>query len=285
MLWRLSVSCDQHRYQFVVACDHAGLSRCLALFDCCQVDLSSLAEDAFEPGREAVLWVDDAGDRTALPEEVCNAALHVLAWHQADAAHSFPAKARFVFQGALERETLLAALRQLRVATPIRRTKVLRLERNEQLMVLEHQVVTVKQGLIRCMHLCEDGTLVLLGIYGPGDVLLGHDPDHCQVTMIAHTDATAVIQDWHEACQDKDFHERLLQRLCYMESWSTALAKSSVEERLTSVLDLLKAKFAKGSYQDLMQTLRLTHEHLAQALGSARPSISRSFQRLRSQVR
>lgn len=73
-----------------------------------------------------------------------------------------------------------------------------------------------------------------------------------------------------------------MHRLCYMESWARVLTKSSMEEKLRALLALLAEKFELKNDDALLSQLKLTHEHLAQALGCMRSSVSRTLLRLKA---
>jgi CRP-like cAMP-binding protein len=214
-----------------------------------------------------------------LPDDLFQRSQKIIAWNTQGHHDTRQDDPKVLAISSSDIEKLLHLLRQLKVCRAKHRSRTLRLERNEQLLVLEHQVISVKRGLIRCMHLLENGDLVLLGIYGEGDLLLGHDPDHCQVTMIAHTDVTLMVDDWQDINEVPHFQDRLMQRLCFMESWATVLTRSSLEARLNGLIKLLAHKFGLPEDEQLLRDLRLTHEHLGQALGCPRPSISRTLQK------
>lgn len=176
---------------------------------------------------------------------------------------------------------LLQTLKAAGFTRKTTRKKVLRLERNEQLLIMENQVVFIEKGYLRSMHWREDGEEIFLGVYGADDILLGHDSDHCQVSMVAHTDVTLTVKDWSEALREEGFHDKLLQRVCFLESWSAALAKANMEDRLRSLIFLLAQRYQEQDPEALLRTLRLTHEHLAQALGSVRSSVTRTMKKIR----
>lgn len=169
----------------------------------------------------------------------------------------------------------------IRVAKPHNRERLRRLERGEHIMLTENQVLEVRRGILRCMTMREDGAEVLLGLFHDGDIMLGHDPDHCQVTTIAHTDTTVSIQRWEDAVESQAFHHKLLARICYLEHWAGILAKPSLEDRLTAMANLLANKFDCEDRDNPFSELRLTHEQLANALGSARTSITRALAKQR----
>ncbi|CAM2005476.1 Crp/Fnr family transcriptional regulator [Acanthopleuribacter pedis] len=185
------------------------------------------------------------------------------------------------FDPALLPAMLQVEAGDMRIAKPPSRERLRRLERGEHILLTENQVLEVKRGILRCMTMREDGAEVLLGLFHAGDIMLGHDPDHCQVTTIAHTDTTVSIQRWDDAMESPSFHHKLLERICYLEHWASILAKPNLEDRLTAMARLLSRKFNCEETENPFSELRLTHEQIANALGSARTSITRALAKKR----
>lgn len=235
-----------------------------------------------------VLWVPSAD---AAAEDFSQAAGVVagLFWNRfndaAAAVRAYQAGVRMVldadFDVGLLPMLLPSDAAQEPRAAPVARGRLRRLERGEHIVLTENQVLEVKRGLLRCMTMREDGAEVLLGLLHAGDIMLGHDPDHCQVTTIAHIDTTVSVQRWEEAVTGADFHHKLLARICHLEHWATMLAKPRLEERLACLAELLSAKCACRAGEDPFSSLRLTHEQLANALGVARTSITRALAKQR----
>ncbi len=234
-----------------------------------------------EPGA-TLLWVPGAGEAAHEPPSWVGVGLFWNRFNDAAAAvRAYQAGVRTVLDADFDVAVLPALLLGRRGEAPagvaVARGRLRRLERGEHIMLTEHQVLEVKRGILRCMTMREDGAEVLLGLLHAGDIMLGHDPDHCQVTTIAHIDATVSVQRWEDAVAAPDFHHKLLERICHLEHWAAILAKPRLEERLSGLAELLAAKFDCAAGEDPFSRLRLTHEQLANALGSARTSITRAL--------
>lgn len=199
-LWNLEIVFQQRRYELLLLCDPESLPLLLQRIEPASLQLKSIDFSELSLGPGILFWIP--GRSFPFMAELKKSPLKWLIWDpggdasQASASQGFVVKPRTFSDFDLG--SLLEALNRLRADRPAFSNKIVRLERNEQVIVQEYQVLTVKQGLVRCMHLLENGEALLQGIYGKQDVLLGHDPNHCQVTMVAHTDATVQIQGWHE---------------------------------------------------------------------------------------
>lgn len=163
--------------------------------------------------------------------------------------------------------------------------------RGEQIHLDEDRVVRILRGVVRCTSVHPDGSEVLIGFYGPRDVLMAHAnyPCHshsCFVEMRAHTSMAVAIEPWSIAVMQADFHERLKQRICQMELWSSMQARATVEERLLGILQVIGGRFSRPFAEGgAMLDLKLTHEQLASAVGATRTTVTRLLGALKKQGR
>lgn len=147
------------------------------------------------------------------------------------------------------------------------------------------RVITIKRGVIRCTSIHPDGSEVLIGFYGPGDVLMAHDDHVCHVEMTAHTTLSAEYEAWPEVSQRQEFHTRLKERICQMELWSSMQARPVLEERLLGVLQVAAGKFSRQTDEGALMTIKITHEQLASAIGATRTTVTRLLGKLRKSNR
>lgn len=191
-----------------------------------------------------------------------------------------------VLNGKVDRQVLLSALRnagraqgfdpqQLGPRKPVRSQKgtPIRLEKDE--------VLFIEQGIVRCASIHEDGQETLIGFFGQGELLLGHHEGSCHFEMIAHTPTLSRVTSWQEAVRDSEFHQKLKQRLCWMEAWAAAQVRGTLEDRLLAILDLLAVKFSRPHAQGRLLTLKMTHEQIAGVLGASRTTVTRLLGNLR----
>lgn len=159
-------------------------------------------------------------------------------------------------------------------------------EKGEQVHLEEDRVVRVRRGIVRSSTFHADGHEVLIGFYGPGDVLIAHasyncDAHNCHVEMRAHTPLSVTIEPWSVALTQPDFYDRLKQRICQMELWSSMQARATVEDRLMGILQVIGGRFSHDVDEGVMLDIKLTHEQLAGSIGATRTTVTRLLGSLR----
>ncbi len=159
-------------------------------------------------------------------------------------------------------------------------------EKNELIHLEEDRVVFIRRGVVRCTSIHMDGSEVLIGIYGSGDVLMAHasyecHAHSCHVEMRAHTPLAVTLEAWGQAIKRPDFYDRLKQRVCQLELWASMQARPSAEDRLWGILQVIGARFAKQTEQGMVFQIKLTHEQLAGAIGATRTTVTRLLGNLR----
>jgi CRP-like cAMP-binding protein len=142
-------------------------------------------------------------------------------------------------------------------------------------------VLTVEQGIVAQKVIHEDGAEILLGFFGPGQLLIPHPEDSCFIQLVAHTEVSVCQQAWQSARQQPDFAERLRARLRLMEAWSAMQARPHLADRLLGLLSLLAEQFGLAHGQGTLIDLRITHQQLASAVGAARTTVTRLLGELR----
>jgi CRP-like cAMP-binding protein len=158
-----------------------------------------------------------------------------------------------------------------------------RLRRGQALRPNRDSVLLVLDGVIALSAVHGDGAEVLLGLYGPGQVLVDHPSDHCDLAFIAQTEANVALEDWEEAVRSKEFADKLRRRLRMLEAWSAMQAHPYLEERILGILALLGEEFGRAHEDGTVIEVRLTHAQVAAAVGAARTSVTRAIGRLKRQ--
>jgi len=153
-------------------------------------------------------------------------------------------------------------------------------EKGEQIHLEEGRVIRVRRGIVRCSAFHPDGSEVLIGFCGEGDVLMAHadygcSAHDCHVKMRAHSPLSVMVEPWTTAVTCPDFYERLKQRICQMELWSSMQARQSAEDRLLGILQVIGGRFSHKVEQGTMIDIKLTHEQLASAIGATRTTVTR----------
>jgi CRP-like cAMP-binding protein len=142
-------------------------------------------------------------------------------------------------------------------------------------------LLDITRGVVAQIMLHTDGSEALLGLAGPGQLLIAHPDDDCAIQLIAHTDVHATARPWGESA-DAALAERLRGRIRLMEAWSAMLARPHLDQRILGLLGLLAEQFGAPHHDGTLIDVRLTHAQLATAIGATRSTITRILGDLRS---
>ncbi len=151
----------------------------------------------------------------------------------------------------------------------------------ERILLDPDSVLEVLEGVVALAMIHEDGTEVLLGLYGPGQVLAGHPEDACGIQLSAQTGTAVRIQPWAEAARQPGFADRLRDRLRSMEAWAAMQARPQIEQRLLGILSLLAEQFGRPSSKGMAIEILVTQSQLASAVGATRTTVTRLLGGLR----
>jgi len=218
-----------------------------------------------------------------------------VGWNRFDApgltAAAYEHGALAVLPGSLSREGLRSALRTAFAravhapATPAKRVAhgPTAHERGSPINLDEHDMLIVEEGIVATTVLHEDGTEVLVGLCGPGQVLVGHPHDSCCLQLRAHTRVRVSAQSWSHGAMTPKFSERLRTRLRQQEAWAAVQARPHLEDRLLGLLAVLAEQFGRPHDEGTLIDVRLTHAQLASAIGATRATVTRLLGRLRRQ--
>jgi CRP-like cAMP-binding protein len=218
-----------------------------------------------------------------------------LAWCDSDspkiAAQAYQAGALTVFALSTPAEVILLgvqrALTNLASREPhVSETMVRRRFQRGDIILLEPDtVLEVEQGVIAQTMVHEDGAAVLLGLCGPGQIVIPHPDDTCYIHLVAHTDTVATINSWAQASRKADFSEKLRARLQQMEAWSSMQSRPHLDQRIMGILSLLAEQFGTpaGEAAGTVVDVRITHTQLASAVGATRTTVTRTLGNLRKQ--
>jgi CRP-like cAMP-binding protein len=151
----------------------------------------------------------------------------------------------------------------------------------ERILLDPDGVLEVLEGVVALTVIHEDGAEVLLGLYGPGQVLAGHPEDACCIQLCAHADSRVWMMPWTEAARQPGFAGRLRDRLRTMEAWAAMQARPHLEQRLLGILSLLAEQFGRPASRGVLIEVRITQSQLASAVGATRTTVSRLLGGLR----
>jgi hypothetical protein len=153
----------------------------------------------------------------------------------------------------------------------------LRRHRRGDLVVTAHgETVEVHDGIVSLRGLHPDGQEVLLGLFGPGHVLVPSAEAVCPRRILAHTDVTVRVRTWRELLGDPPALARVQDRARLLELWAAAQGRLGVEPRLLAVLRVLAEQFGVAREDGLVVDVRVTHADLAAAVGADRTTVTRA---------
>jgi CRP-like cAMP-binding protein len=212
-----------------------------------------------------------------------------LCWNRADdpgiALAAYSAGALAVLRGATTGALLLQSVRNaltLVAPAPATLARARHYTRDELIALPADAVLDIRAGVVAQSVLHADGSEVLLGLCGPGQLLVGHPEDDCCLQLVAHTDVTVRVRRWDEACRQPDFATRLRSRLRQMEAWSAMGARHYLDQRLLGIIELLGEQFGRPHDAGTLVDVRITHAQLAAAIGATRTTVTRLLGDLRA---
>jgi CRP-like cAMP-binding protein len=138
----------------------------------------------------------------------------------------------------------------------------------------------IERGIVRIFTLHEDGTLVTLGLWGAGDVvgkaLSKLEPYY--IECLTNVEAMPLPLDkWHQITQALFTHIQEVEELVLIRGCKT------VDIMVIKLLGFLGKKFGCEVEQGRLIDLRLTHQDIAEMVGSTRVTITRVLTHLEQQ--
>ncbi len=138
----------------------------------------------------------------------------------------------------------------------------------------------IEAGVVRSLTWLEDGTIAALGLWGPGD-LVGRglsQVEPYQIECLTAVEATPVpLEDWPVLAPT------LLAHVQQMEQWMVIRSYKKTDLMLVRLLSWLAKRFGRDVAAGKLIDLRLTHQDLAEMLGSTRVTITRTLTQLEQQ--
>ena len=196
------------------------------------------------------------------------------------ALDAYQAGAAAVLPAGLTAEVLRAALEHAPARPAPGKTQAY--GRHEFIALPADYVLEVVQGVVASTVLHADGAEVLLGLYGPGQQIVGHPHDGCCLQLMAHTPAAVRVTPWQIARAQPETAERLRFHLAQMEAWAAMQARPHLDQRILGLLSLLAEQFGAPHPCGTLLTVRLTHAQLATAVGATRGTVTRTLSDLRT---
>ena len=157
--------------------------------------------------------------------------------------------------------------------------QIQRIFKKRECIPLNGMLWRIEMGMVRTLTLAEDGTIVSLGFWGVKDVI--GQPLACiqpyQIECLTKVKAIALKPDdcW-------DLHQVMLSHIHQMQEL-LRVRHGLIQQRLLQFLNWLANKFGFRVEQGRLIPLRLTHQDLAEVLGTTRVTVTRLLQQLQRQ--
>ncbi len=149
-----------------------------------------------------------------------------------------------------------------------------------QTIPLTHQNLwVVCRGVVQFTTLYPSGDEALLGLAGPampfGTSLSVIHP--YQAVALSDVDLMLISLEEVERSPElmRSIYAHLTRRLCQAEALLAIAGHRRVEDRLRDLLRLLAQDFGQTQLEGTRLTIRLTHQHLANAIGTTRVTVTR----------
>jgi CRP-like cAMP-binding protein len=154
------------------------------------------------------------------------------------------------------------------------RPKLRSLKRGEWLS--DQQIWQVQSGFLRTVSWDEDGNVIVLGIWGIGDLVSRQFSrlNPCQVECISE----AIL----ESVQTFD-PEHLLEQRHQVEELLNIIHSRQMSKRLLMVLQWLARRFGVVTESGCLIDMRLTHQQLSDIAGTTRVTVTRLLNQLEQQ--
>ena len=138
----------------------------------------------------------------------------------------------------------------------------------------------IETGVVRIVTWHEDGTLVILGVWGPGDIVGKpfSKVEPYQIECLTKVEATILpLEGWFPLTDVMLAHIQQAEELMVIRSYKT------VEIMLIKLLGWLAKRFGRSVQTGHLIDLRLTHQDIADMLNSTRVTITRILTQLEEQ--
>ena len=144
--------------------------------------------------------------------------------------------------------------------------------RCELIPLKPNALLRIERGAVRALTWSEDGTTVTLGYWGAGDVLGKplSGVQLCRIECLSRVEASYISPNqWYQALDD------IFRHIQQMEELFCIVRCGRVHDRLQQLLIWLAGKFGRNVEQGQLIDLRLTHQEIAEVVGTTRVTVTR----------
>lgn len=169
--------------------------------------------------------------------------------------------------------------------TSYQRTSLVQMGPGSSVPLLRHHIWLVVRGMVKLGCVTIHGDEVLLGLAGPnelfGDSLAG--PEAYEATTLSDCDLLCLSHAELEKhpCLAPALLEAVIQRQRQSQAMLALMGLRRVEDRVRGFLELLALDYGVACSQGLKLTPKLTHQEIANALGTTRVTVTRIIGQLK----
>jgi CRP-like cAMP-binding protein len=157
------------------------------------------------------------------------------------------------------------------VLTYLPKVQLRAFKRQDCMPLDKHRLWQIDSGIVRTATWDEDGTVITLGFWGPGDVVgqpLSRIEPY-QIECLTDVRAFALPSGYQYP------HRATLSHAQQTEELLKIMHSGSMEKRLLRFLSWLAQKFGRETNEGWVIDFRLTHQEIAEAISTTRVTVTR----------
>ena len=168
--------------------------------------------------------------------------------------------------------------------TSFARTNIVRISKDKHIPWIKGNIWIVVNGFIKLRALNDNGEELILGFLGPNQVF--GEPisliDECDPYALADSKllSLSVKEAYKSPSMAIAIMESLSLRNRYTELNLAVLVEKKVEEKVKRFLELIATEYGKPLDGGLMIEFKITHQDIANAIGSTRVTVTRILSKL-----
>ena len=153
-------------------------------------------------------------------------------------------------------------------------------QRRERLPLRRDHLWKIESGVVRTLTYLENGTVVTLGLWGVGDivsrVLSKADPYYIECLTPVQATAIPVTESDH-------LRPFFIEHIHQLQTFLEIVHSRPVDEALHKLLTLLANKFGSDVSQGQLIEFHLTHQEIAETIGTTRVTVTRLLKEFEQQ--
>lgn len=153
-------------------------------------------------------------------------------------------------------------------------------QRRDRFPLRRDHLWKIESGVVRTFTSLENGTVVTLGLWGVGDivsrVLSKADPYYIECLTPVQATAIPVTESDH-------LHPLFIEHIHQLQTFLEIVHSRPVDEALHKLLTLLANKFGSDVSQGQRIEFHLTHQEIAETIGTSRVTVTRLLKEFEQQ--